>query len=99
MPPFAKPSGRFHAATSRRTPRWQRQPDIRSTTDRWCRCCANPAIPFPGSASLARAATSGLPREAALEQRTRLEMEGVKFRGKRIVMEEHQHAFRTWEFE
>jgi methylated-DNA-protein-cysteine methyltransferase-like protein len=40
-----------------------------------------------------------LPREAALEQRTRLEMEGVKFRGKRIVMEEHQHAFRTWEFE
>jgi methylated-DNA-protein-cysteine methyltransferase related protein len=40
-----------------------------------------------------------LPHEAALEQRTRLEMEGVKFRGKRIVMEEHQHAFRTWEFD
>ena len=38
-----------------------------------------------------------LKREAAHEQRTRLEMEGVRFRGKRIVMEEHQHVFRTWE--
>jgi methylated-DNA-protein-cysteine methyltransferase-like protein len=37
--------------------------------------------------------------EAALEQRTRLEMEGVRFRGKRVDMAEHQHRFRTWEFE
>ena len=37
--------------------------------------------------------------EAGLEQRTRLEMEGVKFRGKRVDMVEHQHRFRTWEFE
>jgi methylated-DNA-protein-cysteine methyltransferase-like protein len=37
--------------------------------------------------------------EAALEQRTRLEMEGVRFKGKRIDMAEHQHRFRTWEFE
>jgi len=37
--------------------------------------------------------------EAALEQRTRLEMEGVRFRGKRIDMAEHQHRFRTWEFD
>ncbi|HWR52124.1 MAG TPA: MGMT family protein [Bryobacteraceae bacterium] len=37
--------------------------------------------------------------EQAYEQRTRLELEGVRFRGKRIVMEEHQHVFRTWEFE
>jgi methylated-DNA-protein-cysteine methyltransferase-like protein len=37
--------------------------------------------------------------EAALEQRTRLEMEGVKFKGKRIDMVEHQHLFRTWEFD
>ena len=36
--------------------------------------------------------------EAALEQRTRLEMEGVHFRGKRVDMAEHQHKFRTWEF-
>lgn len=37
--------------------------------------------------------------EAALEQRTRLEMEGVRFRGKRVDMAEHQHRFRQWEFE
>jgi methylated-DNA-protein-cysteine methyltransferase-like protein len=38
-----------------------------------------------------------LRREAALEQRTRLEMEGVVFRGKHVDMAEHQHRFRTWE--
>lgn len=37
--------------------------------------------------------------EAALEQRTRLEMEGVHFRGKRIDMAAHQHRFRPWEFD
>ena len=37
--------------------------------------------------------------EAGLEQRTRLEMEGVRFRGKCVDMLEHQHHFRTWEFE
>jgi len=37
--------------------------------------------------------------DAGLEQRTRLEMEGVRFRGKRVDMEEHQHWFRTWELE
>jgi methylated-DNA-protein-cysteine methyltransferase related protein len=37
--------------------------------------------------------------EAALEQRTRLEMEGVRFRGKRVDMAEHQHRFRGWEWE
>lgn len=36
--------------------------------------------------------------EMGHEQRTRLELEGVRFRGKRVVMEEHQHAFRPWEF-
>jgi len=35
--------------------------------------------------------------EAAMEQRTRLEMEGVRFRGKRVDMAEHQHRFRLWE--
>ena len=39
-----------------------------------------------------------LKSEAGLEQRTRLEMEGVRFRGKRVDMTEHQHRFRTWEF-
>jgi methylated-DNA-protein-cysteine methyltransferase-like protein len=37
--------------------------------------------------------------EAALEQRTRLEMEGVRFLGRRVDMAAHQHRFRMWEFE
>jgi methylated-DNA-protein-cysteine methyltransferase-like protein len=36
--------------------------------------------------------------EAGAEQRLRLEMEGVRFRGKRVDMAEHQWRFRTWEF-
>jgi methylated-DNA-protein-cysteine methyltransferase-like protein len=37
--------------------------------------------------------------EAGLEQRTRLELEGVRFRGRRVDMAEHQHRFRTWEWD
>jgi len=37
--------------------------------------------------------------EAALEQRMRLEMEGVRFRGKRVDMDAHQHSFRPWELD
>ncbi len=37
--------------------------------------------------------------EAGMEQRMRLEMEGVRFAGKRVDMSAHQHRFRTWEFE
>jgi methylated-DNA-protein-cysteine methyltransferase-like protein len=37
--------------------------------------------------------------DMAHEQRMRLMMEGVRFRGKRILMEDHQHVFRPWEFE
>jgi methylated-DNA-protein-cysteine methyltransferase related protein len=33
----------------------------------------------------------------ALEQRLRLEFEGVRFRGKRVDMEAHQFVFRGWE--
>lgn len=36
---------------------------------------------------------------AGQEQRMRLRMEGVHFRGKRVDMAEHQHIFRPWEFE
>ena len=36
---------------------------------------------------------------AAMEQRLRLEMEGVKFRGSRVDLANHQHAFRTWELD
>ncbi len=35
--------------------------------------------------------------EAAAEQRLRLRMEGVTFRGKRVDLERYQYAFRTWE--
>ena len=34
--------------------------------------------------------------DAGLEQRLRLEMEGVKFLGKRIDMAAHAHSFETW---
>ncbi|HLI82382.1 MAG TPA: MGMT family protein [Bryobacteraceae bacterium] len=38
-----------------------------------------------------------LKHEAGAEQRFRLEMEGVRFKGKRVDMAAHQHIFRTWE--
>jgi methylated-DNA-protein-cysteine methyltransferase-like protein len=38
-----------------------------------------------------------LPGEAADEQRLRLTMEGVKFRGKRVNMQLYEHTFRSWE--
>ena len=37
--------------------------------------------------------------EAGLEQRTRLEMEGVQFRGKRVDLAQYQYRFRMWEFD
>jgi methylated-DNA-protein-cysteine methyltransferase-like protein len=38
-----------------------------------------------------------LPGESAREQRARLKLEGVKFKGDRVDMETYEHAFRTWE--
>ena len=35
--------------------------------------------------------------EAAQEQRARLKLEGVKFRGKLVDMERFEHAIRSWE--
>jgi len=35
--------------------------------------------------------------EAAMEQRLRLSMEGVKFRGKRVDMNIYEFALRSWE--
>lgn len=40
-----------------------------------------------------------LKREMALEQRLRLEAEGVRFRGGRVDLAAHRHNFRPWEFE
>jgi methylated-DNA-protein-cysteine methyltransferase-like protein len=36
--------------------------------------------------------------DLALEQRLRLEAEGVRFVGQRVDLDAHQHVFRTWEF-
>ena len=38
-----------------------------------------------------------LPLEAGAEQRLRLRMEGVTFRGRRVNLDAHQHEFRMWE--
>jgi methylated-DNA-protein-cysteine methyltransferase-like protein len=40
-----------------------------------------------------------LPGAAGAEQRMRLQMEGVAFRGKRADLTVHQHVFRTWELD
>jgi methylated-DNA-protein-cysteine methyltransferase related protein len=37
------------------------------------------------------------PDAAAREQRARLKMEGVTFRGKLVDMDAHEHVFRVWE--
>jgi len=35
--------------------------------------------------------------EAAAEQRLRLQMEGVKFHGRRVDMDRYEHQLRSWE--
>ena len=40
-----------------------------------------------------------LPFEAGAEQRLRLKMEGVAFRGRNVDLAAHQHAFRGWELD
>jgi methylated-DNA-protein-cysteine methyltransferase-like protein len=40
-----------------------------------------------------------LPSEAGAEQRFRLQMEGVTFRGLRVNLSLHEHQFRMWETE
>jgi methylated-DNA-protein-cysteine methyltransferase-like protein len=37
-------------------------------------------------------------QDLGVEQRLRLEMEGVRFAGKHVDLDLHQHVFRTWEF-
>ena len=40
-----------------------------------------------------------LRQEAGAEQRLRLRMEGIAFRGRLVDIEKHQHTFRTWELD
>ncbi len=35
--------------------------------------------------------------ESAAEQRLRLQMEGVQFRGRRVDLDAHQHVFKVWD--
>jgi len=37
--------------------------------------------------------------EAASEQRLRLQLEGVAFRGAKVDLESHQHKFRVWDLD
>ncbi len=57
----------------------------------------SPAGSLPWQRVLGAGGQIKLQYEAGLEQRTRLEMEGVRFRGKRVDMAEHQYRFRGWE--
>jgi methylated-DNA-protein-cysteine methyltransferase related protein len=58
-------------------------------------------VELPGHLPWQRVVGSGgeikLRMAGAAEQRLRLTMEGVTFRGKRVDMARHQHEFRTWE--
>ena len=60
---------------------------------------ASPTGSLPWQRVLGSGGAIKLHGEAALEQRTRLEMEGVRFRGKCVDMDAHRHRFRTWEIE
>jgi methylated-DNA-protein-cysteine methyltransferase related protein len=56
---------------------------------------------LPGALPWQRVVGAGgeikLPGEAALEQRFRLTMEGVKFHGKRVDMSTYEHELRVWD--
>jgi methylated-DNA-protein-cysteine methyltransferase related protein len=60
---------------------------------------AGPADRLPWQRVVGAAGEIKLRFEAGAEQRLRLEMEGVTFRGKRVNLTLHQHAFRAWELE
>jgi methylated-DNA-protein-cysteine methyltransferase related protein len=60
---------------------------------------ASPVGSLPWQRVLGSGGAIKLHGEAALEQRMRLEMEGVRFRGKCVDMDAHQHRFRPWEME
>jgi len=60
---------------------------------------SSPAGSLPWHRVLGSGGAIKLHAEAALEQRMRLEMENVRFRGKCVDMAAHQHRFRPWESE
>ena len=62
---------------------------------------AGPAVRRTGSPgiSVGRGGAIKLRHEGSEEQRLRLKMEGVGFRGKLVDMDAHEYQFRMWEEE
>lgn len=58
-----------------------------------------PASQLPWQRVIGAGGEIKLRQEAGAEQRLRLQMEGVAFRGRRVDLEKHQHTFRTWELD
>jgi len=54
---------------------------------------APPGMNLPWQRVLGAGGRISLPGQAGLDQRFRLEAEGVKFAGRRVRMESHQHQF------
>jgi methylated-DNA-protein-cysteine methyltransferase-like protein len=57
----------------------------------------NPPYDLPWQRIVGAGGEIKLRGEAAAEQRFRLAMEGVKFRGRRVNMEIYEHTLRSWE--
>ena len=57
----------------------------------------DPANSLPWQRVLGAGGEIKLRLDQALEQRFRLELEGVTFFGKRVNLSKHQHKFRSWE--
>jgi len=57
----------------------------------------DPANSLPWQRVLGAGGEIKLRLDSAMEQRFRLELEGVTFSGKRVNLTRHQHKFRTWE--
>ena len=58
---------------------------------------SDPLIGLPWQRIVGAGGEIKLRGEAAAEQRLRLQMEGVKFRGRRVDMEEYEAELRSWE--
>jgi methylated-DNA-protein-cysteine methyltransferase-like protein len=73
------------------------RPDIRFIIGRWRGCCADLASALPWHRVVGAGGEIKLRGEGAAEQRLRLNLEGVRFRGKRVDMDAHEHVLRMWE--
>ena len=96
--PFAASFALSHGARSRPTARSQPPQDIRSIIERRSPPPHCPLLRvLPWQRIVGAGGEIKLRGEAAAEQRLRLTMEGVRFRGKRVDMEIYEHTLRSWE--